>query len=174
MNGTPVKDNRDLSRKVAALQVGQSASFTVWRDNRQLNLNVTIAKRPGEDRVAGNKSNDGKADTKDSASSADAKVAALGLNLQTITQAVRAQYDLDATAKGVLITEVDPDSDAAERGLRPGDRIIAVAGNEVRAISDVKSAIDGAKSAKRPSVLLFVETNRGKVYVPVKLSAGKS
>ncbi len=174
MNGTPIKDNRDLSRKVAALQVGQSAAFTVWRDSRQVNLTVTIAKRPGEDRVAGNKSNDSKGDAKDSSSSADAKVAALGLNLQTITQAVRAQYDLDATAKGVLITEVDPDSDAAERGLRPGDRIIAVAGNEVRAISDVKSAVDGAKSAKRPSVLLFVETNRGKVYVPVKLSTGKS
>jgi len=174
MNGTPIKDNRDLSRKVAALQVGQSAAFTVWRDNRQVNLTVTIAKRPGEDRVASNRSNDSKGDAKDSSSSADAKVAALGLNLQTITQAVRAQYDLDATAKGVLITEVDPDSDAAERGLRPGDRIIAVAGNEVRAISDVKSAVDGAKSAKRPSVLLFVETNRGKVYVPVKLSTGKS
>lgn len=173
MNGTPVKDNRDLSRKVAALQVGQTASFTVWRDSRQLNLNVTIAKRPGEDRVA-SRSNDGKGDSKDAGTSGDAKVAALGLNLQTITQAVRTQYDLDATAKGVLITEVDPDSDAAERGLRPGDRIIAVAGNEVRAISDVKSAVDGAKSAKRPSVLLFVETNRGKVYIPVKLSAGKS
>jgi len=174
MNGTPIKDNRDLSRKVAALQVGQTASFTVWRDNRQVNLNVTIAKRPGEDRVAGNRSNDGKSDSKDAGASGDAKVAALGLNLQTITQSVRAQYDLDATAKGVLITEVDPDSDAAERGLRPGDRIIAVAGNEVRAISDVKSAVENAKSAKRSAVLLFVETNRGKVYVPVKLSTGKS
>jgi serine protease Do len=174
MNGTPIKDNRDLSRKVAALQVGQTAAFVLWRDNRQITVNVTIAKRPGEDRVAGSRSNDGKGDTKDNNAPGDAKVAALGLNLQTITQAVRSQYDLDATAKGVLITEVDPDSDAAERGLRPGDRIIAVAGNEVRAISDVKSAVDGAKSAKRPSVLLFVETNRGKVYVPVKLSAGKS
>jgi len=174
MNGTPIKDNRDLSRKVAALQVGQSAAFTVWRDSRQVNLTVTIAKRPGEDRVASNRSNDGKGEGKDAATTADAKVAALGLNLQTITQSVRAQYDLDATAKGVLITEVDPDSDAAERGLRPGDRIIAVAGSEVRAVSDVKSAIDGAKSAKRPSVLLFVETNRGKVYVPVKLATGKS
>jgi serine protease Do len=170
MNGTVIKDNRDLSRKVAALQVGQAASFTVWRDNRRQTINVTIAKRPGEDRLARNDRSDDKSDRGGSSSSGEAKVAALGLDLATITPAVRREFDLDASTKGVLITEVDPESDAAERGIRPGDRIIAVAGTEVRGVSDVKSAVDTAKSQSRPSVLLFVETARGgKVYVPVKL-----
>ena len=169
MNGTTIKDNRDLSRKVAALQVGQTANFTLWRNYRQTNVNVTIAKRPGEDRVATNRPGRDKDDNKGS-TGGDAKVASLGLDLATITPAVRSEYELEATAKGVLITDVDADSDAFERGLRPGDRIIAVAGDEVRQIGDVKSAVDAAKAQKRPSVLLFVETARGnKVYVPVEI-----
>jgi serine protease Do len=174
MNGTPIKDNRDLSRKVAGLGVGQSAAFVVWRDNRQQTVNVTIAKRPGEDRVANTRPGLG-GKSKDAAPSGEAKVAALGMGLTTITQSVRSEFDLEATAKGVLITDVDPDSDAAERGLRPGDRIIAVAGSEVRAVTDVNAAVAAAKAAKRPSVLLFVETaRRTKVYVPVKLTAKQS
>jgi serine protease Do len=166
MDGVAIKDNRDLSRKVAALRVGQTAAFTVWRDSRRLKITVTIAKRPGEESLARSGSFENGAD----AAPGEAKVADLGLGLAAITPAVRSEYDLESSAKGLLITNVDPDSDAAERGLRPGDRIIAVAGDEVRSIGDVKAAVSEAKAQKRPSVLLFVETqgNR-KVYIPVKL-----
>jgi serine protease Do len=170
MNGATIKDNRDLSRRVAALQAGQSASFTLWRDFRKVNVNVTIAKRPGEERVAGRSLPGGGNDGAKDGASAEAKVAPLGLGLATITPTMRTEFDLDAKAKGVLITDVDVDSDAAERGLRPGYRIVAVAGKEVRGISDVKAAVDEAKAQKRPSVLLLVETERDrKVYVAVKL-----
>jgi serine protease Do len=97
-------------------------------------------------------------------------VKALGLNLSAITPIVRQEFGLDGREKGVLITDVDPDSDAAERGLRPGDRIVAVGGTEVRAVSDVSGAVALAKSQKRPSVLLFVERGQNqRVYVPVKI-----
>jgi serine protease Do len=170
MNGTQIKDNKDLSRKVAALQVGQSASFTIWRGNREMTFNVTIAKRPGEERIAGNTTPKG---GKDNAKSSGADVAALGMELATITPAMRSEYELDGKVSGLLITDIDPDSDAAERGLRPGDRIVAVGGNEVKSVEEVNSAIATAKSQKRGSVLLFVETQRGaKAYVPVKLTKG--
>ncbi len=170
MNGTQIKDNKDLSRKVAGLQVGQTASFTIWRDNKEINVSVTIAKRPGEEQVS---SNDKPKPGKDTARGAKADVAALGLGLATITPSVRTEYELDRDASGLLITDVDPDSDAAERGLRPGDRIIAVGGDEVKTVSDVTSAVAEAKSQKRGSILLFVVTQRGqKAYVPVKLNKG--
>ena len=103
-------------------------------------------------------------------SDGQAAVKALGLNLSAITPIVRQEFGLDGREKGVLITDVDPDSDAAERGLRPGDRIVAVGGTEVRAVSDVSGAVALAKSQKRPSVLLFVERGQNqRVYVPVKI-----
>jgi serine protease Do len=135
-----------------------------------MNMSVTIAKRPGEDRLAGNTApKSGKEDAK----SGGADVAALGMELATITPAVRSEYELDGKASGLLITDIEPDSDAAERGLRPGDRIVSIGGNEVKSVDEVKSAIATAKSQKRGSVLLFVETQRGaKAYVPVKLKKG--
>jgi serine protease Do len=172
MNGTALKDNRDLSRKVAALQVGQTASFTLWRDNRELTINVTIAKRPGEEQVS-SLDKPGKSGKGESGKAGKADVAALGLGLAAITPAVRNEYELDRDATGLLITDVDPDSDAAERGLKPGDRIIAVGGSEVDSVDDVKSAVANAKSQKRGSILLFVQTQRGqKAYIPVKLGKG--
>ena len=170
MNGTMIKDNKDLSRKVAALQVGQTAAFTIWRDNREMTINVTIAKRPGEARIAGNNTSKG---DKDDVKSGGADVSALGLGLAAITPSVRNEYSLDAKDTGLLITDVDPESDAAERGLRAGDRIIAVGGDEVKSVEEVKTAIATAKSQKRGSILLFVATQRGqKAYVPIKLNKG--
>jgi len=167
MNGTVVKDNRDLTRRVGALQAGETASFVVWRDNRETTISVTIAKRPDEQRLS---KLDPRASSGSDGKPGQAKVSALGLGLTAITPIVRQEFGLDGGEKGVLITDVDPDSDAAERGLRAGDRIVAVGGTEVRAVTDVSSAVAQAKSQKRPSVLLFVERGGNqRVYVPVKI-----
>ncbi len=170
MDGQPIKDNRDLSRRVAALQVGQHSKFTVWRDNRESTISVTIAKRPGEEAlVASNDDRDGAPGAKPDGLG-EAKVAALGMDLAMITPAMRSDLEMSKDATGMLITNIDPDSDAAERGLQPGDRIVKVGTNEVRSIADVNSAIATAKALKRPSVLLFVERgNNQKVFIPVKL-----
>ncbi len=171
MDGVPVKDNRDLSRRVAALQVNQNSKFAVWRDNREIEISVTVAKRPDPKTLAsrsGAEEDDGDA----SSPAGGAKVAALGLDLATITPELREDLRLDRNAQGVVITDVDPDSDAAERGLQPGDRIVQASGKDVRTVSDVAAAVAAAKSLKRPSILLFIERGKGRVFVPVKL--GKS
>jgi serine protease Do len=105
-----------------------------------------------------------------SAASPDIKLTSLGVALQTVTDSVRGQLALAENASGVLITDVDPASDAAARGLRVGDRIVAVGGGEVKSLGDVNLAIEQAKAHKRPMVLLFVVNPRGgKTPVPVKL-----
>ena len=170
MNGVPVKDNRDLTRRVGDLQAGQTATFVVWRDNREITITVTIAKRPDQKTLSslddpgkGGGSAPGK-------SGGQANVSALGLGLSAITPLVRQEYGLEGGDKGVLITDVDPDSDAAERGLRPGVRILSAGGAEVKTPADVNAAVQQAKSLKRPSVLLFVDAGNGrKAYIPVKI-----
>lgn len=169
MDGQPIKDNRDLSRRVAALQVGQHSKFTVWRDNRETTISVTIAKRPGEEALVASDDREGGPGAKPDGMG-EAKVAALGMDLAMITPTMRSDLEMSKDATGMLITNIDPDSDAAERGLQPGDRIVKVGTNEVRSIADVNSAIATAKALKRPSVLLFVERgNNQKVFIPVKL-----
>jgi serine protease Do len=168
MDGVTVKDNRDLSRRVAALQVNQNSKFTVWRDNREMQISVTVAKRPDPKTLASRSGTD--SDDKEAGGPmGGAKVAALGLDLSAITPELRQELRLDRNAQGVVITDVDPDSDAADRGLQPGDRIVQASGKDVRSVSDVTAAVTAAKSLKRPSILLFIERGKGRVFVPVKL-----
>jgi serine protease Do len=168
MDGVTVKDNRDLSRRVAALQVNQNSKFTVWRDNREMQISVTVAKRPDPKTLA-SRSGAGSDDADAQGTTGGAKVAALGLDLSAITPELRQELRLDRNAQGVVITDVDPDSDAADRGLQPGDRIVQASGKDVRSVSDVTAAVAAAKSLKRPSILLFIERGKGRVFVPVKL-----
>lgn len=170
MDGTPVKDNRDLSRRVAALQVNQNAKFGVWRDNRESTISVTVAKRPDQKALIAQNGGEDGSDSPSGSNSSGAKVAALGLDLSAITPQIRQELGLKGDANGVVITDVDPDSDAAERGLQPGDRIVQASGKPVQSIADVNSAVATAKSLKRPSVLLFVERGKAqRVFVAVKL-----
>jgi serine protease Do len=172
MDGVPVKDNRDLSRRVAGLQVNQNARFVVWRENREAQISVTVAKRPDPKTLASRGGAEG-GDEGAARPGGGAKVSALGLDLATITPALRSELRLDPGAEGVVITDIDPDSDAAEQGLQPGDRIIQASGKEVRSVSDVTSAVASAKSLKRPSVLLFVERGKNqRVFVAIKLGKG--
>ncbi len=157
INGTAVKDNRDLSRRIAALQAGQTATFTIWRDSKTISISVTVAKR---ERVA----------EAEIPAATGPKMTSMGLGLQTITDALKTEFALKGDVKGVLVTDIDPIGNAAERGLRVGDRIVGVGTTDVNSLTDINLAIEAAKAAKRPSVLLFVVTARGaKGHVPVKI-----
>ncbi|MBI1214158.1 MAG: Do family serine endopeptidase [Alphaproteobacteria bacterium] len=172
MNGAAIKDNRDLSRKVAELRVGETATFGVWRGGHEIDIKATIAKRD-EERIASNDNQGSDEDSKGSSNSGKANVKDLGLGLATITPETRAEFNLGRDASGVLITDVDPDSDASEKGLRAGDRILAIGNEEVRSIADVKAGLAAAKQAKRSAVLLLVTNARGQErYVAIKVDNG--
>lgn len=165
MNGQAIKDNRDLSRRIAALEVGQTATFAVWRDGKQITLTVTVAKR---ERIA---ALDAPLDGPGASANLDVKFTSLGLGLKTITPELTREFSIVNDATGVLITDIDFNGDAAVRGLRPGDRIVAVGGADVKSLGDVNLAVEEAKSLKRPAVLLFVVTRGGfKTHVTVNFN----
>ena len=82
-----------------------------------------------------------------------------------------------AGEEGVVITEVDPASDAAEKGLKPGDVILQVAGVDVANPGDVaqgvKKAMDGAK-ADKDTVKVLVQVKSGDQTRFVALSLKKA
>jgi serine protease Do len=95
----------------------------------------------------------------DSASAASA-LAKLGLTL-------RPAHGQD----GVLVSEVDPDGAAADKGLKQGDVILEVAGKSVSRPSEVAEAIDTAKSGGKKSVLLRVKSGDGERYLTLPTRA---
>ena len=60
-----------------------------------------------------------------------------------------------------MITKVDPDSDAAEKGLQPGDVVLKVNSRSVKAPADFQTGVAEAKKGGRSSVLLLVARAQG-------------
>ena len=74
---------------------------------------------------------------------------------------------------GVVIAEVDPASDAAQKGLKPGDIILAVSGQDVVSPEDVVTGVKKAQDLKRSAVLLHIKSADQKRFVAVQLKDKK-
>ncbi len=163
INGKRVEDSHDLTRRVASLSAGKMASFAVNRDGSSRTVEVTIAQKK-EDQIA--------AAAQVAPGAPGATGQAMGLGLAAVTPDVRRTYNLDASVQGVLITKVDPESDAADKGLQPGEVLISVSNRTVHTPQDVEKSVAAAASSGRKSVLLLVAGDGGSRFIAVDI--GKS
>ncbi len=165
LNGTEIDDNRDLTRKVAAILAGDRAQFTVLRDGSRQNITALIEKRDEAQLAsAAPPANQGKG----AGPRPPAPTTTLGMELQALTQETRDQFDVDMSVNGVVVSSVDPNSEAAEKGFRPGDVIVSVGNKNVRAPGEIEQGITEARRANRESVLFLVAGRGGQRYVALK------
>jgi serine protease Do len=160
IDGKAVEDSRDLVRRVASATAGSSSDFTVERQGQSKSLKVQIGARPDE-KVASN--------TPASRSTAPATTTAMGLGLTAVTPDARKTYNLAESVNGVLITKVDPASDAADKGLSPGDVLMKVGSRVVKTPQDVQAGVAEASKGGRKSVLLLVAGQGGSRFVAVDI-----
>lgn len=92
----------------------------------------------------------------------------LGIAPITIHPGLAASYDLPVE-EGVLIAKVEKGSPAAQAGLRPGDIIIAFAGEKIKSLGELRSAIAKRKIGERVNL----EINRNQRKLTVSLVLGK-
>jgi serine protease Do len=171
LNGSDIDDNRDLTRKVASLRAGQKADFSILREGQKRQIAAVIAKRDDQqvasaDRPATpNRGERGGANRQASTSS-------LGMELMALTTETREQFNVDGKVTGVVVSSVDPNSEAADKGFRPGDVIVGIGNKTVRAPSDIEQGVADAKKSGRETVLLLVSGDQGQHYVALKVAKG--
>ncbi|WP_297322329.1 Do family serine endopeptidase [uncultured Bartonella sp.] len=153
VNGEQVSDARDLARRIANIAPGETATLGVWRDGKQSDIKVKIAAMPKDQSKS-----DGSVPSQGGNGAAEA-LDDYGL---TVTPAE------DNT--GLVVTNVDPDSDAADKGIRPGDVIISANNKAVKKVSDFVDAIKEAKKMGRSAVLLQVQSNEQNRFVALPLA----
>ena len=163
LNGKSVGDNRDLTRRVAALPAGGNATFTVVRNGTTKTLTAKIGAKKDQQVASNNPQQSGHA--------APATAEAMGLGLAAVTPETRRAFNLDNGVNGVVITKVDPNSDAADKGLEPGDVLVSIANHPVRSPQDVKASVAAAQAAHRDTVLVLVTGQGGQRFVAIKLGA---
>ncbi|MBK9259855.1 MAG: trypsin-like peptidase domain-containing protein [Polyangiaceae bacterium] len=117
VDGTKTADSREVQQAVLARKVGEKIDVTVWRDGRELIIEMRTAEMP-----AAKETNDKRGTLPEDA---------LGLGLQTLTPKLAERLDIDPELKGVVITAVRPGSAAAEVGLREGDVLLDIDGSAV-------------------------------------------
>jgi serine protease Do len=168
LNGAAIDDSRDLTRKVAMLQVGQKAQFTVWRSGKSMSLTANIAKRDEQALASANTQN-GNAPRRSPLGQQPTSSTLLGLGLTSLDSRLRQEYAIADSINGVVITSVDPNSDGAEKGLSVGDVILSLNMKEVRSPRDVQDSISSAKDAKRDTVVALVDRRGAENYVALSI-----
>ncbi|WP_135465967.1 DegQ family serine endoprotease [Crenalkalicoccus roseus] len=159
-----VREMRMLPRIVAETPVGSQVPVVVWRDGREERLTVTIGELPAEQQQAAATPGPAQRPT---------ELAGLGLRVSGITPELRERFGLRAEQRGVVITEVLPDSPAAERDLRPGDVIVEVQQERVTTPQQLQTRLEQLRRQNRPSALLLVESQQGQRFVPLRLRGGE-
>ena len=161
VNGETVKDARELARTIGGLAPGAAVKLDVLHKGQDKVVNLTLGQLPN--------SVEAKADTDNNDKGRASKgtdVPKLGLTLAPANTVAGAGKD------GVVVTEVDPKSAAAERGFKEGDVILEVAGKSVTNAGDVREAIDAARTDNKNSVLMRIKSGGSSRFVAVPLAKG--
>ncbi|MEH2543977.1 serine protease Do [Bradyrhizobium sp. AZCC 2262] len=157
-DGKDVKDPKDLSRVVADTAVGKEVDVVVIRKGKEENRKVTLGRLEDTEKVQ-----QAAAKTKEDPAEKPVTQKALGLDLAALSKDLRTKYKIKDSVKGVIVTGVDGNSDAAEKRLSAGDVIVEVAQEAVANAADIKKRVDQLKKDGKKSVLLLVSNGEGEL-----------
>lgn len=140
LNGQPVTSANDLRNSIAATAPGTEIQLDVVRNGSKKKVTVTIGELDKADvaRRLG----------RDSTSN-------LGMTGKTLTPALAQQLGYESDQEGVVVTQVEPGSVAAEVGIQPKDVIVAANGTAIRSAADLRQATqeENLKSGVRLQVM---------------------
>jgi serine protease Do len=154
VNGQSVEDAKDLARKIAAFPPKTVIDVTLWRDGKDTTVKVDLGELPNDQQA--------KADTGKGSDSSNTSLDDFGISLASASA-------MGAGDEGVVITNVDPNGKAAEKGLHEGDVILSVSGHVVSKPSEVVSDIEAATKGGKKGVLLRVKTDDQVRFVALPL-----
>jgi serine protease Do len=157
-DGKDIKEPKDLSRVVADTAVGKEVDVVVIRKGAEETHKVTLGRLEDTDKPA-----PASLKSKDEPAEKTVTQKALGLDLATLSKDLRTRYKIKDSVKGVIITNVDGASDAADKRLSPGEVIVEVAQEAVSNAADVKKRVDQMKKDGKKSVLLLVSNADGEL-----------
>lgn len=160
VNGNPVDEPGQLRVVVAGMAPGSTAHLKIFRNGASKEVNVTLAEFPSK-LLAGGKDQDN--DNEPGLGQGE-KGALKGVSVQALSSDLRQQLQLDDSIKGVVVTDVDPDSPAAREGLQQGDVVTQVNHRNVTTLAEFNAAVKQGNSGR---TLLLVHRGQGSTFVAI-------
>jgi serine protease Do len=153
LDGKPTKDSRELARQIAAMSPDSSVKLEVIRKGETRTLTVTLGTMPNSQQASNGEEKPKLA----------SNIPHLGLTVAP------AEEVAGSGEKGVVVTSVDPEGAAAERGLQTGDVVLDVGGEAVSSAGDVRKAIGDAKAGGKHDVLMRVKSSQATRFVALPI-----
>lgn len=172
VNGKEVSPDQTVSYIVANLQPGTVVPVEVLRDGKKLTFKVTLGKRPSETELQQlTQSFDPDAEEPMAPGTSDQTIEQkLGLQIMPLTPGIARSLGAAPDTKGVVVAAVDPNSDAARKGLRRGDIILSANYQPTPTVEALVAQVNAARREGREAVLLRVQRGpRPPVFIPVRL-----
>ena len=172
-DGQPIENMRDLPRAVAATPIGKNVALELLRKGQTVDVNVTVGRLPADEEAEDIIEDEADVEEDDAESEAlpSAREELLGLSIAPLTDELRDRYGIGKTIEGVIITEVKPDSPAAQKNVKAGDVIVEVTQEKVTKPQDVMDRLLAVKQSGRRSVLLLLSDAKGELrFVAVPTS----
>jgi len=152
LNGTPIVDAHDLSRRINVMAPGTNVTLTYLRDGATKTASMTLETLPGTQTAQASTPNGG-----------DNSLPQLGMQIAPSSRQGNG-------TPGVVVENVDPSGIAASQGIRSGDVILNVDGKSVATPSEFRSQLAAAKADHKKMALLRVASSDGQTHfvaVPV-------
>ncbi len=145
VDGEIVRDNQELVSRIASRRPGEKVHLDLFRDGRITSATVTLASRPDPAALArggrGSRPDQGGAPEDEQPTEASG----LGIKIEALTSALHERFQLPTSVQGVVVSEVDIDSEAADRGIDRDMIITAVNDQPIHSVSDWKRVVHGLK-----------------------------
>lgn len=165
-DGKKIQQMRDLPRIVAETQVGKAVDVVVLRKGKEETVPVTLGRlEDGEKLIAANRSGDS------DKPAAEKVVTALGMTFGELNEESRKEMKIAEDVQGVLITEVEEGSTAAEKGIKAGSVISEIGQEAVNTPKDVEDRLAALKKEGRKKALMLVAAQNGQLsFIVLNLS----
>ena len=147
IDGEPVRDTYSLQKAVGNRRPGTELTLGIVRAGKKTEVKLALGETPAE--FAGL---DEKTPEEEEPAAAEAE---LGLTLKEITAEIAEEKNL-AEKAGVYVEEVKPGSEAAGKGIIPGDVILKINTTEVKTLADATGVMEAAATANDKFVIMRI------------------
>jgi len=124
INGQAIEDSNQLMALVTDINPGTDVKLDILRDGQPMTIHLTLGERPAN------------LPTTVGTGQAPSEGALRGITVQNLTPSLRDQLGLSSDVHGVVITEVDPNSPAAQAQLEAGDVIESINRHPINTMAD--------------------------------------
>lgn len=164
-NGKKIKEMREVPRIVAETKINTEVPLLLWRDNKQVKTSISVAElEEAEEKgllgsVAGTSIPD-----------EGVELEKIGITVNTLSDKLRTDFGISKNISGIIISKVDPSSEAARKGLDEGDVIVAIDQQTVKTPENAADIVRKAAKNSRSSILLLINRDGNPSFVALKLA----